>query len=360
MTTSDVLQLLQLRNSIGQLRPDLARLTSEPDGPLITIDLPDRPTDSRPRVVVAKAYAKGMLVWAIVGPAGRAGFVTTAWPTSSGTEDLRNATLAVYDACVAGRMPDSPWCWNQPEVTSVVRVADALTEAGVQVEFVVSTNRLIEDDEDVGPDEAYKWIPSTIGEALRIPTDWGSVTLAHRNGLGWVLDTSDEKNAWRMDLEELATGRPSDGPGLITEDTAHLVKAIERVVESGDAQWNPLRFPRDPLAFAHSKTHDMAGRWLHAMGFSTVTAPEYEGDEWGGPFQVVTDAKSWSLSALKAAYADATVAGKRLVVFSEAGFSAPAAKWASAASVPLFSWPPSHDRISPRSAAAEVLMPRVL
>ena len=40
-------------------------------------------------------------------------------------------------------------------------------------------------------------------------------------------------------------------------------------------------------------------------------------------------------SALKVAYANAAVAGKRLAVFSEAGFSPPAEKWASAASIPF-------------------------
>lgn len=359
MTISDVLQLLQLRDSIVEVRPELGPLLSEAQGPLITIDLPDKKADSRPRVVVARFNAKRMLVWTIVGHAGGAGFVTTAWPTSIGTAELRDATLAIYDACVSSRMPDSPWRWNQTMFTPVVRVADALADAGVQVDRVVSTNRFIEDD-DLGPDEKYEWVPSPIGDALRILTNWGSVTLAHREGLGWVLDTSDQDNTWRIDLGEFATGDRSDAPGFVTEDTARIVEAVQRLVESGELPWNPLKFPRDPLAFAPIESHGAAGRWLHAMGFSTVAAPEYEGDTWDGPFQVVTDAKSWSLSGLKVAYANATVVGKRLAVFSEAGFSPPAEKWASAASIPLFSWPPTHDRISPRSSAAEVLMPGVL
>jgi hypothetical protein len=175
-----------------------------------------------------------------------------------------------------------------------------------------------------------------------------------------VLDTSDEDNAWRMHLGELATGRATDAPGFPIEDTEFLVAALKRLVDFGERPRNPVKFPTDFHAFAHNESDGMTARWLHAMGFPTVRAPEYEGESWGGPFHVVTAAKHWSLSALKAAFADATVAGRRLVVFSERGFTGPAEKWAGAASVPLFSWPPSHDHISPRSAAAHVLMPQVL
>ena len=112
--------------------------------------------------------------------------------------------------------------------------------------------------------------PALIGDALRVLTNWGSATLAHRDGLGWVLDTSDEDHTWRIDLGEFATGRPSDAPGFVTDDTARLVGAVQRLVESREPPWNPLKFPRDPPAFAHIEAHATAGRWLHAMGFSTM------------------------------------------------------------------------------------------
>ena len=75
-------------------------------------------------------------------------------------------------------------------------------------------------------------------------------------------------------------GPPCGCPGLVTEDTARIVDAVQRRVESGEPPWNPLKFPRDPFAFARIQAHGAASRWLHAMGFSIVTAPEYEGDPW--------------------------------------------------------------------------------
>src|SRR5687768_3538639 len=106
---SRLLEFIQLRDTIVRARPELAPQMSEPDGRKLTIDLLPTQPEPGPKVVIAMMLVQRVFTWAIVGRAGKAGVVTTAWPTGTSTEELRDAALAVYDACCCEREPESPW-----------------------------------------------------------------------------------------------------------------------------------------------------------------------------------------------------------------------------------------------------------
>jgi hypothetical protein len=78
------------------------------------------------------------------------GLVEFPWDFETADSQLRDALLATYDACIAKSEIATPWRWAEPSQSTVVSVADGLTKGGLDVEGVVSSNRLMPDKFD-GP-----------------------------------------------------------------------------------------------------------------------------------------------------------------------------------------------------------------
>jgi len=274
-------------------------------------------------------------------------------------EQLRDALLATYDACFAKSEIASPWRWAEPFRSTVVLVAEGLTERGLVVEGVVSSNRLMPDRIE-GVAKPH-WVQAAFGDAVRIKMPWGLSTLARKPTLGWVLDANDYLLTRRIDLARHLTGTTSPSPGLVTDDAGLLVQAVSRAV--AEAEWAPGegRISQSDINNAPRRLDAAAAWWLRELGYTGVEPRCVSGSLQGvtGPLHVVTTDKRCRLRDVKNAFADASLNGKPLVMFAEGGYTRNATAWANTASVALFGID-AQSRIWAASALATEHIPQVI
>ena len=356
-------RLTGIQKLITETRPELTELTAVAGLPLaLTIDLPASPSGFHNRIVLARG--RGHLAhWLIVGPRGY-DLVNALWELETSDEQLRDALLATYDACLAHSDVASPWRWAEPCRSTVVRIAEDLKECGIDVEWVVSANRLIPDQvEGAG---RPRWVPKDFGDALRIKMRWGVSTLAHKPTLGWVFDANAHLVTRRVDLARYITGTSSASPGVVTDDADLLVQAVTRAVN--EAEWGP-----EEGCISHSDTRDsahpldaLAAWWLRELGYPAVEARTSDavgasGSLHGifGPLHVVTTGERCGLGAVKSAFADAALTRKPLVMFAD-GYTRNALTWANKASVALYQIDSQSQAIYAANALAMEHIPRVI
>jgi hypothetical protein len=351
------MRLTAIRKLIIDARPELTELTTVAGPQLaLTIDLPASPSGYHNRVVFAQGRG-GMPHWLIVGSRSY-DLVSFAWSLESADDQLRDALLATYDACLAKSEIASPWRWAQPVQSTIVRVAEGLTNAGLDVQGLVSANRLIPDQfEGAGKPS---WVPPDFGDALRIKMRWGVSTLARKATLGWVFDANDHLVTRRVDVARYITGTISPSPGLATDDVDLLVQAITRAVNEGE--WDPGqgRISHSDIGYATDPLDGAAAWWLRELGYPNVEARASHEGGMCGPFHVFTTDKQCRLHAVKTAFADAAVEGKPLVVFAQGGYTRDALKFATRASVALYVIDSQSLGIYPASALASEHVPHVV
>jgi hypothetical protein len=352
------LRLTGIQKLVTEARPELAELTVVGGLPLaLTIELPASPAGYDNRVVLASARGGYMPHWLIVG-SRTYDLLQAAWDFETADSQLRDALLATYDACIAKSEIATPWRWAEPSQSTVVSVADGLTKGGIDVEGVVSSNRLMPDKFE-GAGKPHR-IPTNFGDALRIKMSWGLGTLARKVTLGWVFDANDHLVTRRIDLARYVTGTVSPSPGFTTDDADLLVQAITRAVD--EAEWAPGD-GRVPDSEISSGTHPLdaaAAWWLRELGYPGVEA--HTGHEVGvcGPLYVVTTGKRCGLGAVKAAFADAALERKPLVMFAAGGYTRDASAWANKASVALYGIDSQSLGIYAVSALATEHVPQVI
>lgn len=239
-----------------------------------------------------------------------------------------------------------------------MRVAEGLANAGVVVEGVVSANRLMPDEvEGAGKPHI---VPTSFGDALRVKMRGGRATIARKQILGWVFDAKDYQVTRRVDFVRYVTGTLSLSPGLVTDDADLLVQAVTRAVN--EAEWDPGqgRISHSDIDCAGHRLDAAAAWWLRELGYPNVevTSPAQGGV--GGPFHVVTSSRQCRLGAVKAAFADAAVERKPLVVFAEGGYTRDAIRFANRASVALYTIDSKSLSIYPASALAAEHVPQVI
>jgi hypothetical protein len=291
--------------------------------------------------------------------------VNAVWDLETAADQLRDALLATYDACLAKSEIASPWRWAEPFRSTVVRVAEGLTKCGLDVEGVVSANRLLPDQvEGAGKP---RWVPNDFGDALRIKMRWGVSTLARKATLGWVFDANDHLVTRRVDLARYLTGNISRSPGLATDDADLLVQAVARAVD--EAKWDPAE-GRISYGDTRDAAHPLdaaAAWWLRELGYPSVEARTWEDVGGGGPLHgvsgplhVVTTAKRCGLGAVKTAFADAALKRQPLVMFAEGGYTRDALRWANKASVALYGIDSQSQGIYAASVLATEHVPHVI
>jgi hypothetical protein len=305
----------------------------------LTIDLPPSSSGFHDRVVLGRGRGQ-VPHWLIVGSRGH-DLVNAVWELETADDQLRDVLLATYDACFAKSEVASPWRWAEPFPSTAVRVADGLTALGLEVEGVVSCNRLMLDRvEGAGKPHC---VPKAFGDAVRIKMRWGVSMLACKPTLGWVLDANDHLVTRRVDLAKCLTGTASSTPGLSTDDADFLVQAVTRAVE--EAEWEPGagRISRSDISNAARPLDAAAAWWLRELGYTDVEARAWHGERVSrslqgvtGPLHVVTTEKRCQLGDVKKAFADASLNGQLLVMFAEGGYTKNATTWANEASVALF------------------------
>lgn len=352
------LQITGIEGLVQEARPELAEVTAVAgDRPALTVDLPPSPAGYHNRVVLGHARGDYFLYWLIVG-SRTYDLVKFAWDLGTAEAQLRDALLATYDACLAKSEVASPWRWAEPARSTVVRVAEGLTAAGLEVGGVVSANRLMPDQiEGAGKPHI---VPTEFGDALRVKMPWGIGTLARKPTLGWVFDASDRVVTRRVDLARYITDTISLAPGFLTDDADLLVQAVVRVVN--EAEWDPEEncVPHVDIDSAVNPLNSLAASWLRELGYPAVEAHNRDRAGVSGPLHVVTTGKRVGLGPVKAAFADAALHRKPLVMFAEGGYTRNASAWATQASVALFAIDTQSRRIYPANALAREHMPAVM
>jgi hypothetical protein len=344
------LQLTGVRAALVEARPSIAKRVVVHGRPALTVDLP-----SGFCVVLGRFRTLSMHCWMIVARQGGE-YIESAWHVSTPEEHLRDAVLAIYDACVTGAALPTPWCWSEPSRSTVVQVADSLIESGIQVQTVVSANRVKRE-----PDEEElraTVIDPAFGDALRVKMPWGIGTLARKAQLGWVFDVQTTDSTRRVDLAEALTGVASVSPGLITDDAELLVQGVTRIATGAE----PLRVNGSisPLDSHPRRLEATSSWWLRELGYSGFEADASADGAVTRTCHVVTSHRRFGLSALKKAYADAALERKSLVVFTEGGYTRDARRWADKARVALFAVGQELAHIRPASAFAAEHIPDVL
>jgi hypothetical protein len=349
------MRLNEIRDRVLEARPDLTELTAITP-PVLTIDLPASPAGFHNRVVLARGGGY-VSHWLIVGSRTH-DLVNSVWDFETPTDQIRDALLATYDACLAKSEIASPWRWAEPCRSIVVRVAEGLTNAGLDVEGVVSANRLMPDQvEGAGKPHI---VPTGFGDALRVKMRWGRATLARKHTLGWVFDANDYLVTRRVDLVRYLTGTMSLSPGFVTDDADLLVQAVTRAVSEGG--WGPGqgRISHSDIGYSDRPLDAAAAWWLRELGYPNVEARASDDGGMSGPFHVVTIDKQCRLRAVKSALADAAVERKPLVVFAQGGYTRDALKFANRASVALYEIDSQSLAIHPASALASEHVPRMV
>jgi hypothetical protein len=351
------LRLTEIERLITEARPELAGLTAVVGLPLaLTIELPASPSGAHNRVVLASGRAH-IPHWLIVG-SRTYDQLTSAWDHETAAGELRDAMLATYDACLAKTEIASPWRWAESIQSTIVRIADGLAAVGLDVDGVVSGNRLMPDL--IERVRMPHYVQTYIGDALRIKMGWGIGTLARKATLGWVFDANDNVVTRRVDLARYITGMISPSPGMATDDADLLVQAVTRAVN--EAEWSPLegRLSHSSISSGAHSLDAAAAWWLRELGYPGVEAHVEDDLGVSGPLYVVTTSKRCALGMVKAAFADAALRRKPLVMFAEGGYTRDAASWAHRASVVLFQIDCQSLAINGANALATEHIPRVI
>jgi hypothetical protein len=352
------LRLTGIQRLVTEARPELTELTAVGGLPLaLTIELPASPSGTYNRVVLASGRGGYMPHWLIVG-SRTYDLVSSVWSFETAESQLRDVLLATYDACLAKSEIASPWRWAEPFQSTVVRVADGLARGGLDVEGVVSANRLMPDEFE-GAGKPH-WVPTNFGDALRIKMRWGIGTLARKATLGWVFDAKDHVVTRRVDFAQYLTGTISPSPGFATDDADLLVQAVTRAAD--EAEWDPGkgRISHSEISYGTHPLDAAAAWWLRELGYPSVET--HAGHELGvcGPLYVVTTGKRCGLGAVKTAFADAALERKPLVMFAEGGYTRDALTWANKASVALYGIDSQSLGIHAASALATEHVPHVI
>jgi hypothetical protein len=354
---SHFMRLKEIEGVITAARPELTGLTAVVGPQLaLTIELPASRSGTHNRVVLASGRG-GHPHWLIVGSRSY-DLLSFVWGLETPDTQLRDALLATYDACLAKSEVASPWRWAEPLQSTVVRVADGLTAAGLDVEGVVSANRLMPDViERAG---RPRWIPTHVGDALRVKMQWGMATLARKATLGWVFDVSDHVLTRRVDLARCVTGTSSTSPGIVTDDADLLVKAVARAVK--ETEWAPGegRISHSAIGNGTHLLDATAAWWLRELGYPSVEADAAGAPGVSGPLYVVATSKRCGLGAVKTAFADAALHRKPLVMFAGGGYTRDASAWAAKASVALYVIDGESRRIFAANALASEHVPDVI
>lgn len=318
------LRLTSLRDAVVAARPDLDHLTSVHEArPLgLVLNLPDDSSGYWQRVSMSRTHN----AWIIAFPR-QTTIETSAWDLATEDRTLRDAFLAVYDAWNAATPLPSPWRWAESERNLAVEVADELVDKGLDVDAVVSGNRLVPGVPGTEP----RHVAGDLGDAIRIRLEDGSVTLAENPHLGWVLDVGDGLTAHRVDLAAGATGQPSSHPGYITDDPRHLADVVVRLL--ADREWPGDARPPFELCMAESPLREAVAWWMRRLGYPTAAV---RGGDLRADQHVLLVERRCTLGHVQRGFADATVAGKALFVFSTKGYTRDARNWATRAKVPLF------------------------
>jgi hypothetical protein len=352
------LRLSGIRDMIIAARPELENVTSAGStaANALTIELPSDPAGYHDRVVLGQVRSHHVAHWLVAGP-GPQGFVTSAWDLNIEKEHLRDAVLATYDACLAKSEVPSPWRWAEPTRSFIVQVADALVDAGIEVDAVASSNRRVPDLS--ARDDESKTVPESFGDALRIELEWGTATLAHKPSLGWVLDANDHLITRRLDLGLFATGEPSIAPGYATDDPAALVEAVARGVREG--RWDSLegQLRHSSIVYSDRPLLYATAWWMRELCYPLAEV-DLESPRVISAQHVVTAAKRCGVGEVQRAFAEATVEGKPLVMFATRGYTRDAVKWADKAHLPLFNLWDDQYKLSAASSLAEEHIPTVI
>lgn len=352
------LRLSGIRQMVVAARPELENLTAAGStvATALTIELPADPASYHNRVVLAKTRSHHLTHWLVAGPRPH-GYVTSAWDLNTESEHLRDAVLATYDASLAKSELPSPWRWAEPTRTFVVQVADALADAGIQVDAVASSNRLVSNPS--APEEAAKTVPPDFGDALRIELEWGTATLAHKPSLGWVLDANDHLITRRLDLGLFATGEPSVAPGYATDDPAALAEAVARGVREGRWESPEGQLQHSSIVYSDRPLLYATAWWMRELCYPRAEV-DLESLRVISAQHVVTAAKRCGVGEVQRAFAEATVEGKPLVMFATRGYTRDAVKWGDKAYLPLFNLWDDQYKLSAASSLAKEHIPTVI
>jgi hypothetical protein len=321
------------------------------------VDLPpDGGADSK--VLLARARHAPVNCWLLVGPTVQT-FNSTVWASSTTDAWLAEAAIATYEACAAGKALHSPWRWSEPERSEMVEAAEMLEAVGHDVTAVASRNRMVPHAAE-GLDEPV-FVPGTFGDALRIQLDWGQAVLARKPSLGWVLDVADEATTRRLDLASFATGHPSPAPGWHTGSVAQAAEAAAARIASGP--WDPAeaRVGNGEIYPSDHPLHHAVAWWMRELGYAETYAMDYEPKVVSNlEVAVCTRETSVDLRDVKTAFASAVVDGRKLVMFSVAGFTRGAQRWADRADIALFNVSVDGSHLSAASRLAQEHMPTVI
>ena len=139
----------------------------------------------------------------------------------------------------------------------------------------------------------------------------------------------------RIDLARYVTGTISPSPGFTTDDADLLVQAVTRAVDEADWAPGEGRVPDSEISYGTHPLDAAAAWWLRELGYPGVEA--HAGHELGvcGPLYVVTTGKRCGCVG-QAAFADAALERKPLVMFAAGGYTRDASEWANKASVALY------------------------
>ena len=357
---SRMLRFQDLAARIVTLRPDLKEQISTDAPDLVRIGLSERPNGRRPLVVLALLReVRSGACWLITAPPWTPGG-TVLWELETDPAVLARATVAMYAAAEAEQRPESPWRWAEATTTDVVRVADDLLVRGLDVVAVVDGNREVPDR--VEGFKLRRLVAAAVGPALRMRVDQATATLACKPTLGWVLDYQIGEHVHRLDLAAAITGETSRSPGFRTDDLGHVAQAVTDTLSRAPVDSRPGRLGAAGLdADANSLPH-AAAAWLRELGYPDARTEDVEAAVHTHAAHVALSARrnGVGIGELKAAYADAALAGRRLFMFSRAGYTGPARAWADRAGAALFTLAAGADRPGAASELAREHLPAVI
>jgi hypothetical protein len=276
---------------------------------------------------------------------------------------------AMYERALAeteGRPQASPWRWDEPQETSITRLADALEARGVVVEYAMAENRY----RVVFGRNGYEFPrhPGQ-GEVLLVRTPGKRVWVFLRPGLGWLVDVHDESRrlVWRVDLGELILQEPGTAPGLPVDrvDTAVLADALTTALKGLESAEPPAAAldPGDDTPAGRAgrmlppgaagvpvdpdRPCGVVAAQLNAFGFGDVRSSENCAELVSEEFHIVWWRRSRPLGLpdLKKLYADASVEGRRLMVLAEHGLSGPAEEFADRSRSFVFRFDPRRAHV---------------
>ncbi|MFE5330794.1 hypothetical protein ACFRCG_30845 [Embleya sp. NPDC056575] len=278
----------------------------------------------------------------------------------------------------------SPWRWNQAEPSDIVRLADLLTEHGLEVRRVVAANRW----HIAGPDgnERFDSAHRLPGVHLELAHPRGTVRISHKPHLGWMIDVvlDTPKQAWnRVDLGCHLMGKSWPFPGSIDHEVS--VEDVVEIMSDVDGNgWKTYDFlsgssislaRQESLFQAHLDDADLApvdpdpehallpaaalGQ-LRSMGFAGRWEP------WDRASQNLTGvhiewwnrSRDLRLGDVQRLNGIAAAENKKLLVLTRNGMTLPAAAFADKAQTFGFRIDPRHLTLEPLTQwATEAMLP---